>query len=37
MVTRNLPTTTYRRLRSPFLRPSTITGPKSSEEADGAF
>jgi len=31
MITQRLPATEYDRLRSPFLRPSTITGPRRRE------
>lgn len=31
MITQSLPATKYERLRSPFLRPSTIVGPKRDE------
>ena len=31
MITQRLPATEYERLRSPFLRPSTIVGPRRDE------
>ncbi|HEY3947958.1 hypothetical protein [Phenylobacterium sp.] len=34
LVTRNLPSESYVRLRSPFLRPSTIVGPGQPTQED---
>jgi hypothetical protein len=31
IITQQLPVTGYTRIRSPYLRPSTITGPRRSE------
>ena len=35
MITQRLPASGYHRLRSPYLRPSTITGPRRSSANAG--
>lgn len=35
MITQGLPAAEYNRLRSPYLRPSTITGPRRSRANPG--